>query len=157
VVAEHVGALEDEPLPVVGQLDPLGGDRRDGADGGGAPSRVTGSSRSTTTGAGGPPRRKPSLRNGPPVSRPARNTSHAASRRAGPGSGGATVPSSRWRSSHAVSMDASRNSSPAAKARRNPTFVVRPRTAVPSSAATSVRRADSRSGPVAMTLPSIGS
>ena len=54
-------------------------------------------------------------------------------------------------------MVASRNSSLATSARRNPAFVVSPRIAVSSSAATSARRAASRSGPCAMTLPSIGS
>ena len=54
-------------------------------------------------------------------------------------------------------MVASRNSSLATSARRKPVLVVRPRIAVSSSAATSARRAASRSGPWAMTLPSIGS
>ena len=54
-------------------------------------------------------------------------------------------------------MVASRNSSLATSARRNPALVVSPRMAVSSSAATSASRADSRSGPRAITLPSIGS
>ena len=54
-------------------------------------------------------------------------------------------------------MVASRNSSLATRARRNPVLVVSPRIAVSSSAATSARRALSRSGPRTMTLPSIGS
>ncbi len=54
-------------------------------------------------------------------------------------------------------MVASRNSSLATSARRKPAFVVRPRMAVASSARTSAWRAVSRSGPCAMTLPSIGS
>ena len=49
------------------------------------------------------------------------------------------------RSSQAVSMVASRNSSEATSARRKPTLVVSPRIAVSSSAATSARRAASRS------------
>ena len=67
------------------------------------------------------------------------------------------APGPRGRSSQAVSMVASRNSSPATSARRKPAFVVSPRIAVSSRAATSARRAVSRSGPWAMTLPSIGS
>ncbi len=78
---------------------------------------------------------------------------HAAKTRAVSRLGGSTV---AW-SSQAVSMVASRNSSLAASARRKPTFVVSPRIAVSSSAATSARRADSRSGPCTMILPSIGS
>ena len=54
-------------------------------------------------------------------------------------------------------MVASRNSSLATSARRKPVLVVRPRIAVSSRAATSARRALSRSGPRTITLPSIGS
>ena len=54
-------------------------------------------------------------------------------------------------------MVASRNSSLATSARRNPVLVVSPRMPVASSASTSARRAVSRSGPCAITLPSIGS
>ena len=106
-------------------------------------------------GAGRPPSRKPSAWNGWPVSdgRAASRATQAAITRGTSASGAGTS----WWSSHAVSMVASRNSSLATSARRNPALVVRPRIAVSSSAATSARRAASRSGPCAITLPSIGS
>ena len=179
VVGEDVRLLEDEPLAPVGDLrgvrlhvddgdlaSAVDAEHRDVvlgrqlpdlvlADRPGGRSTSSVSSSSTTVGDGVPPSRQPSDWNGCPVSWTATSRAwiHAAKTRGTSGLGGSTTAVS----SQAVSMVASRNSSLATSARRNPVLVVSPRMPVASSASTSARRAVSRSGPWAITLPSIGS
>src|SRR6478672_3476806 len=99
-----------------------------------ARSTTTGRSSSTITGAGAAPERQPSAWNGCPESAAVSIAwVQAAKIRAVSASGSSTT----LASSQAVSMVASRNSSPAASTRRNPRLVVRPRIAVSSRAATS--------------------
>ena len=114
-------------------------------------------SSATSTGAGGPPTRQPS---------PAANGSWATAgggrlrpRGRAAARGRARAPDRRRACGRASRCRSPRprNASEATRSRTNPRFVVIPKIAVSSSAATSARRAASRVAPWAMTLPSIGS